>query len=217
MPDSKGIVHPRLLAPERLRAGHEVAAFRNGRHPLLDEWLQQRALASEGLSARTYVVCEADAPAPVIGYYAISTAMEERLALPNAKLRRGMPEQIPLLLIGRLAVDHRFHGIGLGTDLLADALRRCLAASEIAGVRGVVAHAIDDDAARFYLHHAFVRSPLGERVMLLPIETVRNLYEPDFRRQMLEAVRAAGARKTRRGPSAVHGQDFLYDGFGPRT
>ena len=64
-----------------------------------------------------------------------------------------------------------------GTELLSDALRRCLAASEIAGARGVVAHAIDDDAVGFYQRHGFVLSPLGDRVMLLPIETVRDLFE----------------------------------------
>jgi GNAT superfamily N-acetyltransferase len=86
-----------------------------------------------------------------------------------------MPTQIPLLLIGRLAVDNKWQGRGLGAALLGDALRRCLAASEIAGVRGIVAHAINDAAAVFYAHHGFVRSPLGERVMLMPIETVRQL------------------------------------------
>ena len=59
--------------------------------------------------------------------------------------------------------------------LLADALRRCLAASEIVGARGVVAHAIDEAAVGFYERHGLVRSPLGERVMLMPIETVRSL------------------------------------------
>ena len=161
--------------PQRLGAGHDLSAFQNGKHPSLDDWLRDRALASEGLSVRTYVVCDAQAPARVVGYYAIATAMEQRIGLPNAKLRRGMPEHVPLLLIGRLAVDRAFQGIGLGTDLLADALRRCLAASEIAGARGVVAHAIDDDAVRFYQRHGFLLSPLGERVMLLPIETVRAL------------------------------------------
>ncbi len=63
----------------------------------------------------------------------------------------------------------------MGSALLADALRRSLAASEIAGVRGVVAHAIDNYSARFYEAHGFVRSPLGERAMLMPIETVRGL------------------------------------------
>jgi hypothetical protein len=58
---------------------------------------------------------------------------------------------------------------------LADALRRCLAASEIVGARGVVAHAIDEAAVGFYERHGLVRSLLGERVMLMPIETVRSL------------------------------------------
>ena len=166
-----------VRAPERLSSQHDLSGFRNGKHPSLDDWLRNRALASEGLSARTYVVCDADTPARVVGYYAISTAIEQRVALPSAKLRRGMPEQVPLLLIGRLAVDQAFQGLGLGTELLSDALRRCLSASEIAGARGVVAHAIDDEAVRFYQRHGFALSPLGERVMLLPIESVRALFE----------------------------------------
>ena len=101
--------------------------------------------------------------------------MEQRNFLPSAKLRRGMPEQVPLLLIGRLAVDAAWQGRGVGSALLIDALRRCLAASEIAGARGVVAHAIDDVAADFYERHGFTRSPLGERVMLMAIETLRSL------------------------------------------
>jgi len=162
-----------IRPPERLTPEHDVGAFSNGRHPALDVWLRERALASEGLSARTYVISETTAPSRVVGYYALSAAMEERMNLPSAKLRRGMPEQVPLILLGRLALDVSVQGRGLGTDLLADAIRRCLAASDIAGVRGIVAHAIDDDAARFYSHHGFVPSPLGERVMLLPIETAR--------------------------------------------
>jgi GNAT superfamily N-acetyltransferase len=167
----------RVLPPERLGSEHDVNSFRNGKHPSLDDWLRDRALASEGMSARTYVACDADTKKRVVAYYAISTAMEQRIALPSAKLRRGMPEQIPLLLIGRLAIDQNYQGRGLGGDLLAHALRRCLAASEIAGVRGIVAHAIDDTAAGFYHRHGFVRSPLGERVMLMPIETVRALFQ----------------------------------------
>jgi GNAT superfamily N-acetyltransferase len=164
-----------VSAPERLTAAHDVAGFVNGRHPSLDEWLRQRALASEGASVRTYVVCDPEQAGRVVGYYAISTAMEQRIILPGAKLRRGMPDQVPLLLIGRLAIDVSLQGKGLGSDLIADALRRCLAASEIAGVRAIVAHAIDEQAVGFYLRHGFVVSPLGERVMLMPIEVVRSL------------------------------------------
>lgn len=165
----------RLCAPEPLASRHDVSRFSNGVHPSLDAWLRERARASEGLSARTYVVCTKDEPNRVVGYFSISAALEQRNALPSAKLRRGMPEQVPLLLIGRLAVDREWRGYGLGSALLADGLRRCLAASEIAGARGVVAHAIDDAALAFYEQHGFIRSALGDRVMLMPIETVRFL------------------------------------------
>jgi GNAT superfamily N-acetyltransferase len=166
---------PELRAPEPLAARHDVAQFANGAHPSLDQWLRERAHASEGLSARAYVVCAAAESDRVVGYFSIAAAVEQRSALPSAKLRRGMPEQVPLLLIGRLAVDAPWRGRGLGSALLGDALKRCLAASQIAGVRGVVAHAIDEAAVGFHVRHGFVRSPLGERVMLMPIETVRSL------------------------------------------
>ncbi|MDE3116766.1 MAG: GNAT family N-acetyltransferase [Pseudomonadota bacterium] len=162
-----------ILPPERLRPDHDVSRFANGKHPVLDIWLKERALASEGLSARTYVICRATEPLIVVGYYALSTAIEERRALPSAKLRRGMPHQVPLLLIGRLALDASVQGMGLGADLLSDAIRRCCAAADIAGARAVIAHAIDDIAADFYERHGFVRSALGERAMLLPIEVAR--------------------------------------------
>ncbi len=165
----------RVSPPERVQPHHDLSKFRNGKHPSLDDWLRHRAVVSESPPARTYVVCAADVPRRVVGYYAISTAIEQRVALPGAKLRRGMPEQVPLLLIGRLAVDETYRGKGLGTDLLRDALRRCLAAVDIVGARGVVAHAIDEDAVGFYRYHGFLVSPLGQRAMLMPIETARSL------------------------------------------
>ena len=164
-----------LRAPEPLASKHDVSRFSNGVHASLDQWLRERARASEGLSARTYVVCTRDEPDRVVGYFSISAAIEQRRILPSAKLRRDMPEQVPLLLIGRLAVDATWRNRGVGSALLADALRRCLAGSEIAGVRGIIAHAIDEAAVGFYERHGFIRSPLGERVMLMPIETVRSL------------------------------------------
>ena len=164
---------PAILPPERLTAAHDLSSFANGKHPALDFWLKQRALKSEGLSARTYVICRGEEPLRVVGYYAISTALEERHALPGAKLRRGMPDKVPLLLLGRLALDASIQGFGFGADLLADAVRRCCTVAEIAGARAIVAHAIDDEAAKFYAHHGFVFSPLDERVMMLPIEAAR--------------------------------------------
>jgi ribosomal protein S18 acetylase RimI-like enzyme len=166
---------PQFRPPEPLGPRHDVSRFANGVHPSLDQWLRERARVSEGFSSRTYVVCPAEEPQRVVGYFSISAAVEQRNALPSAKLRRNLPAQVPLLLIGRLAVDTQYQRQGLGSALLADALRRCIAASEIAGIRGIVAHAIDDTAVAFYESHGFILSPLGDRVMLMPIETVRSL------------------------------------------
>src|SRR5947209_5990418 len=89
---------------------------------------------------------------------------------PRAAVRVQPPEH--------LSARHDASAFQNGTHpSLADALRRCLAASEIAGVRAVVAHAIDDDAVQFYQRHGFLRSTLGERVMLLPIEAVRAVFQ----------------------------------------
>lgn len=166
-----------LLPPEPLGPHHDLTAFSNGRHASLDDWLQHRAGASEGLSARTYVTC---APANrVVGYYAIATAAAHRVALPSAKLRQGMPNEVPLLLLGRLAVDAAFQGQGLGAALLADALQRCAAASVIAGLCGIVTYAIDDDAVAFYRRYGFIPAPpLGERTLLMPIEVLRLAVAP---------------------------------------
>ena len=162
-----------MRGPERLNTSHDTSSFQNGKHVVLDEWLQKRAIASDGLSARTYVICADDAPLRVVGYYALAATKEQRQALPSAKTRQGMPEEVPLLLIGRLAIDASYQGRGLGGDLLRDALSRCLAISEVAGVRAVITHAIDEDAAMFYRRYGFVLSPLGDRLMLLPIEKIR--------------------------------------------
>ena len=168
------LTFPTVRAPEPLGAEHDVERFNNGRHTTLDDWLRDRARTREGLSSRTYVICADAAPERVVGYYAIAMATAQRVALPTAKLRKGMPQEIPLLLIGRLAVDVEFQRQGLGSALLVDALRRCAAASDIAGARGVIAHAIDDEAAIFYQRHGFIAAPpLGVRTMLLPIEVLR--------------------------------------------
>ncbi|PIW25672.1 MAG: GNAT family N-acetyltransferase [Rhodospirillales bacterium CG15_BIG_FIL_POST_REV_8_21_14_020_66_15] len=170
-----GGVTPALSAPEPLVPRHDLSRFANGVHASLDEWLRERARTSEGLSARTYVVCPRTDPDRVVGYFSLSTAQAERQILPTAKLRRGSPDEVPFLLIGRLAVDAAWRGKGVGTALLTEALGRALNVSDIAGLRGVIAHAIDEAAVDFYQRHGFVLSPLGERVMLMPIETVRAL------------------------------------------
>jgi GNAT superfamily N-acetyltransferase len=167
------VTRPGIRSPEPLNNAHDLTSFDNGKHPSLDAWLRESAPSSEGLSARTYVICSTDPPNRVIGYYCISSVTEQRESLPSAKLRRSMPKTVPFLLIGRLAVDKSYQRLGLGTDMLRDALMRCVAIAEMAGVRGIIAQAIDDDDVLFYRRHGFINMPHRERLMLLPIETAR--------------------------------------------
>jgi GNAT superfamily N-acetyltransferase len=163
------MIGPLLRPCEPLSASHDLDRFSNGRHPSLDVWLKKKARRSEGLSSRTYVACTSADPSRVVGYFALATASEQRVGMPTARLRRDMPEKVPLLLIGRLAVDAEWQGRGLGSALLVDAVGRCVAAGNVVGARGILAHAIDDAAMRFYRKHDFVNSPLGDLVMLLPM------------------------------------------------
>ncbi|NJM92592.1 MAG: GNAT family N-acetyltransferase [Rhodospirillaceae bacterium] len=148
---------------------HDLAAFDCGNEDLND-WLKRRAVASEGRSARTTVLCDGQR---VAGYYCLATGAIERESLSSAKLRKNLPDPIPILVLGRLAIALEYQGRGLGKALLKDAILKTITASEIAGVRALVVHAIDDAAAQFYQRYGFVPSPLNPRALLLRIETAR--------------------------------------------
>jgi GNAT superfamily N-acetyltransferase len=162
-----------LTAPQPLKAEHDLSQFDSGR-PVLDDWLRQRAAKNERLSAsRTYVVCEG---MRVVGYYCLSSgAVEIRQA--SGKIRRNMPDPVPIMLMGRLAVDRTQQGKGLGRALLKDAILRTLKAAEIAGMKALLVHALDQDAARFYRRNGFLDSPLDPLVLMLPLETARKAVE----------------------------------------
>lgn len=156
-----------LSAPEPVGPHHQFLGFSSGKPPL-DDWLKQRALKSEGRSARTYVVCDEDV---VVGYYCFAAAAV-RLAEVPKPLQRNMPDPLPVILLGRLAVDSHQQGRGIGKGLLKDALHRALGASRTIGARAVLVHAIDDDAVRFYNAFGFMPSPISPRTMFLPMETI---------------------------------------------
>lgn len=160
---------PPLAPPCAINALHDLSRFHCGKQPL-DDWLRHHALASEGRSARTYVVCAGQI---VAGYYCLATGNERRANVPR-RIRHGVPDPTPLMIIGRLAVDAGYQGRRLGESLLRDALRRILAASTIVGARAALVHAIDDSAKAFYLKYGFVEFPHGSQTLFLPLETIQN-------------------------------------------
>jgi GNAT superfamily N-acetyltransferase len=153
-----------LNAPQPLTAAHNVATFECG-EPALDEWLKRRAMANQISGAsRTFVVTGTDGL--VYGYYAMAAGAVSHQQATSA-VRRNMPDPVPVMVLGRLAVDRRAQGIKLGASLLQDAVNRAVAVSQNAGVRALLVHALHDRAKAFYEHYGFQPSPLHPMTLLL--------------------------------------------------
>jgi GNAT superfamily N-acetyltransferase len=158
-----------LTPPASLDDGHDLTHFDCGL-PILNDWLRKRALNNNRSGAsRTYVICEGQR---VVGYYCLATGGIEHDAAPNS-LRRNMPDPIPVLVLGRLAIDHRYQIQGLGRALLRDAVLRCLHVAEIAGVTALLVHAISDQARRFYQSCGFIQFPIQPLTLCLILKTAR--------------------------------------------
>lgn len=139
------------LQPVHLQAEYDCSTFECG-EPLLDTWLQESALHNEEHGgSRTFVLLDQQ---KVIAYYSLSTASMKRESLPG-RLRRNQPDPVPLLLLGRLAVDKRYQGLGIGHRLYQDIVHRCLTVAEMAGVVALVVNAISEQAENFYLKLGF--------------------------------------------------------------
>ena len=158
-----------LTGPERIAAEHILTGFDSGQHQL-DSWLVSRALKNEGAGAsRTYVVCNGR---NVIAYYCLSAGSVAHTAVPR-RIKRNMPDPIPMMLMGRLAVARTYQGQGFGKGLVRDAILRTLSVAEIAGIRALFVRALDDEAAEFYRHMQFLPSPVDPLLLMLPVETMR--------------------------------------------
>ena len=141
-----------LTKPSPLKGGHKIELFQSGR-PQLDDWLKKRALAAmEGGTARTFVICRGNTK--VVGYFSLAAGSVEHESAPGS-LRRNSPDPIPVIVLARLAVSEAEQSKGLGSALLAEAMKRVIRASNIIGARALVVHALDDKAARFYVEHGF--------------------------------------------------------------
>ena len=157
-----------VTAPAPLDGTQETAEFDCG-NDTLNDWLKKRALKNqESGASRTFVVCENDR---VVGYYALASGSVERIEVPKS-IARNMPEPIPVMVLGRLAVDLSIQGQRLGGSLLKDALLRTLKVSQDVGIRAVLVHAISEDAKRFYHAYGFKVSPIDPMTLILPIRYI---------------------------------------------
>lgn len=159
---------PKFRAPTPIQPAHRLDGFNSGKEPL-DDWLRAHALENEGKASRTFVI--ADGQQTVQAYYTLATGSVMRTEVPN-KYRHGLPNPVPVMVLGRLAVDERFQGKRLGPAMLKEALTRTLRVSQEAGVRAIIVHAIDDDAVNFYAKYRFQVFPRESRTLFLPTETI---------------------------------------------
>jgi len=159
-----------LSPPQPLTEAHELAGFESG-VPSLDDWLRRRALQNRGSGAsRSFVVC--DSGATVVGYYALAASAVAVDASPG-RFRRNMPDPIPVVVLARLAIDRAHHGRGLGRALFQDAALRVLQAAETIGIRGMLVHAISEEARAFYVRLGLVPSPLDPMTLMTTLDDLR--------------------------------------------
>lgn len=161
-----GLDRDRLRPPEKLNSSHQIESFDSG-NSQLDDWLKRRALKNELEGAsRTYVLCAGEI---VVAYYCLANGAVAQTTA-TGKVRRNMPDPIPVMIIGRLAVAQQWHGMGIGRALLRDAVLRTLQAAEIAGIRAILVHAISEDAKQFYEKCGFTASPIEPMILMVKVD-----------------------------------------------
>ncbi len=162
-----------MRPPEPLAEHHVLESFDSGVAGL-DDWLRRRARANQVSGAsRTFVVAEGNR---IVAYYALASGAVATAEAPG-RFRRNMPEPIPVVVLGRLAVDRTLQGRGIGRALFADAASRVLAAADTIGIRGLLVHAFSTDARAFYERLGLVASPLDPMTLMVTLADLRAAME----------------------------------------
>lgn len=155
------------------------ALLSSGAIATLDDWLKRRAAANQTSGAsRTYVVCDAG---QVIGYYALASHAVAAVAA-TGRVRRDMPDPMPVVVLGRLAIARSRQGQGLGRAFFQDAARRVMHAADAIGIRALLVHALSEEAKAFYLRLGLDPSPLDPMTLMVTLADLRAALEPEAAR-----------------------------------
>jgi GNAT superfamily N-acetyltransferase len=158
-----------LSAPVLLEDAHEIGLFSSGVETL-DIWLRRRAMKNQATGAsRTFVVCD---NRRVVAYYALASSAVTTAEAPG-RFRRNMPDPVPVVVLGRLAVDSAFQGKGIGRALVRDAGYRVIQAADIIGIRGLIVQAVSIEAKTFYEHMGFDVSPLDPMTLMITLADLK--------------------------------------------
>jgi predicted N-acetyltransferase YhbS len=155
--------------PAPLSDEHVLDDFDCG-EPSLNEWLKKNARKNQISGAsRCFVVCEDET---VVGYYCLSAGAISHENSPKS-MRRNMPDPLPVLLLGRLAIDKKYHNQGLGSALLRDAMIRAVNVAGDAGIFAILVHALSEGAKKYYKSRGFVESPIQSMKLMMTLRTVQ--------------------------------------------
>lgn len=156
-----------ITSPELLTEEHDLQSFNSG-NDVLNDWLRRRAMKNQYLNAsRTFVIC-LECTNRVVGYYSLATGSVSHADLGRG-LRQNMPNPIPVILLGRLAVDVSTQGNNFGKWLLNDAVLRVSNLADQVGIKAIMVHAINEQAQAFYEYFGFVQSPIAPNTLFYKI------------------------------------------------
>ncbi len=162
----------KITEPRPITKEHSFANFDCGTDSLND-WLRRHALKNQASGAsRTFVACSNN---DIVGYYALAAGSIARQQ-DQGKIKREMPNLIPVMILGRLAVDRQWQLSGIGKGLLKDALLRTLTVSNQAGIRALLLHALSEDAKAFYIHHGFSKSSTDQFALMLCLKEIQKYF-----------------------------------------
>jgi GNAT superfamily N-acetyltransferase len=157
---------------EKLRRDHAVENSDCGREELNRYLVRYAWQNQQAGAAQTYVGVVGDV---IVGYRTLAVGHVTLEDAPE-RLTKGLAKHpVPIMLLARLATDHRWRGKGVGKALLRDAMQRTLQTAEIAGIRALALHAKDEDAKRFYEHFDFVPSPTDAMHLFVLLQDVRGI------------------------------------------
>jgi predicted N-acetyltransferase YhbS len=158
-----------LSAPVKLAEYHQLDQFSSG-ETSLDDWLKNRARNNQASGASSvYVSCDGNR---VAACYSLSASAVTATPTPG-RFRRNMPDPIPVVLLGRLAIDTGWQRQGVGRSLFKDAALRVSQAADAIGVRGIVVHAISDTARKFYIALGFTECPGEPMTLVVTLADIR--------------------------------------------
>jgi predicted N-acetyltransferase YhbS len=158
-----------ITAPEPINEQHQIHGFNSGEEGL-DLWLKNKAIKNQKSNAsRTYVACDNER---VIGYYVLASSSVDG-GIATGRLRRNMPNPVPVVVLGRLAVDAAYQNMGIGRALVRDAGFRVIQAAEVIGIRGLLVQAVSNKAKEFYEQLGFESSSIDPMTLMITLEDLK--------------------------------------------